>query len=277
MRFARGPSDRAVRSPSALKPAQGAACRSRRDPSLDIVTGRFGRGLHYKGPVGQLAHSPPEGAFAMRVILIIAALLLVAVSAAPMAFDAEAIRPYLKDVEPFRQYLPQATLALVDSGPDRGVPAAAPEDGRARSPGRADPPRAAAASGKPRRRRNRSLSRDAPGEGPAGRFPDGRHQRLQPTPRSARPPGSFTPDAGACCRSISRSIRCARRRRDRRCRSRPAIRPTNTGWSARIAGSGAVLRRARPPRLEDGQGEAAAVAARTPPTRCPPSRPRRWK
>lgn len=48
----------------------------------------------------------------MKVILIIAALLLVAVSAAPMAFDAEAIRPYLKDVEPFRQYLPQATLAL---------------------------------------------------------------------------------------------------------------------------------------------------------------------
>src|SRR5208283_3052349 len=74
---------------------------------IDSLTGRFRTNLHYSRPVWHSAHSPPEGASAMRVVLIIAALLLVAVSAA--AVVPVAVVPV---AEPFRQYLPPVALAL---------------------------------------------------------------------------------------------------------------------------------------------------------------------
>ena len=67
-----------------------------------VLTGRFGQKQRYSYLVRHLAHSLPEGASAMRMVLIIAVLLLVAVSAAVLVPVAEPIRPYL----------PQATLAL---------------------------------------------------------------------------------------------------------------------------------------------------------------------
>ena len=48
----------------------------------------------------------------MRLALIIVALLLVAASAAAVAFDVEPFRQLLRDAGPFRPYLSQATLAL---------------------------------------------------------------------------------------------------------------------------------------------------------------------
>jgi Domain of unknown function (DUF2760) len=67
-----------------------------------VLTGRFGQKQRYSYLVRHLAHSLPEGASAMRMVLIIAVLLLVAVSAADVVSVAE----------PIRQYLPPATLAL---------------------------------------------------------------------------------------------------------------------------------------------------------------------
>ena len=105
----------------------------------------------------------------MRVVLIIAVLLLVAVSAAAVVPVAE----------PIRQYLPRHSHAGAgNSGFDRGVVAAAPEDAPANARGRTGPPGAGTASSQQCGRRNRPLPGDASGKGAAGRFPDGRHQRL---------------------------------------------------------------------------------------------------
>ena len=101
---------------------------------------------------------------------------------------------------------------------------------------RGGPTAAGSNAGKPGRCRDRQLSGDAPGKGSAGRFPDGRYQRLWRCPgrgsragrsrrMQGRPAGALHDQSGAC-----------RDRRDRRCRSPPAIRRTSTGWSARSAG-----------------------------------------
>ena len=133
-----------------------------------VLTGRFGQKQRYSYLVRHLAHSLPEGASAMRVVLIIAVLLLVAVSAAAVVSVAE----------PIRQYLPPATLALailvligVFSQKRQTI---APANAR----GRTGPPGAGAASSEQCRRRNRPLPGDAARKGAAGRFPDGRYQRL---------------------------------------------------------------------------------------------------
>ena len=104
----------------------------------------------------------------MRVLLIVAVLLLVAVSGAALVPVAEPIRPYLSEAT-----LALAVLTVIavflqrrQTEPPR-KPAVEPGAHADRSRKR-----------KPRRRRNRQLPGDAPGKGPAGRFPDGRHQPL---------------------------------------------------------------------------------------------------
>ena len=78
----------------------------------------------------------------MRAVLIVVALLLVAVSATAVVFDAE----------PFRPHLSQVTLALAILGFDRGVLAVAREGAPAIAPAESAHPTAGTASSAPSRR-----------------------------------------------------------------------------------------------------------------------------
>ena len=103
----------------------------------------------------------------MRVVLIVAVLLLVAVSGAILVPAAEPIRPYLSEAT-----LALAILVLI------GVFLQPRQKAPPRKPVVKPVRPAPTQLNEPRGRGNRPLPGNAPGKGAVGRFPDGRYQSL---------------------------------------------------------------------------------------------------